>query len=56
MPEQIKEKLTPLELTYYQSYLERLDKYNREQSLDNNIDLTTDLNPPKELFIEIRVK
>eukprot|EP00347_Sterkiella_histriomuscorum_P006390 403352945 len=55
MPEHIKEKLTPAEITYYQKYLENIDTYNKSLSLDNNIDLTVDLTPPKDLFIEVRI-
>jgi len=56
MPEHIKEKITPGELTYYNSYLEMIDQYNRTLSDHNNIDLTIDMKPPKELFIEVRIK
>ena len=56
MPEHIKEKVTPAELTYYQKYLDMIDEYNKSLSLNNNIDLTVDMTPPKELFIEVRIK
>ena len=55
MPLHLKEKLSPLELTFYQNYLENLDEYNKSLSEFNNLDLTTDLTPPKELFIEVKV-
>lgn len=35
--------------------MENLDEYNKSLSLQNNIDLTVDLTPPKELFIEVRI-
>jgi GINS complex subunit 1 len=35
--------------------LEGIDEYNRSLSLSNNIDLTVDLTPPKELFVEVRI-
>jgi len=56
MPEHVKDKLTPAEITYYQKYLDNIDQYNKSLSLENNIDLTVDLTPPKELFIEVRIK
>jgi hypothetical protein len=33
MPEHMKEKLTPGELAYYQSYLDNLDEYNKSLSI-----------------------
>lgn len=33
-----------------------IDSYNRSLSIHNNIDLTVDLIPPKDLFIEVRIK
>lgn len=56
MPEPIKENLSVAELNYYSKYLDALDTYNKRLSLHNNIDLTVDLTPPKELFIEVRIK
>ena len=56
MPEHIKEKLSVAELQYYQNYLGALETYNKSLSLKNNIDLTVDLTPPKELFIEVRIQ
>ena len=55
LPEHIKEKLSPGEVTYYQSYLEAIDAYNKALGCAG-IDLTVDMTPPKELFIEVRVK
>ena len=55
MPEHIKENLSVAELNYYQRYLDAVDAYNKNVSRVNNIDLTVDLSPPKELFIEVRV-
>ena len=55
LPEHIKEKLSPAEIAYYQRYIEAINEYNK--SLNGlNIDLTVDMTPPKELFIEVRVK
>ena len=57
LPEHIKEKLCPAEVTYYQTYIEAIDEYNR--SVGGGafaLDLTVDMTPPKELFIEVRVK
>ena len=55
MPEPIREKITPAEFTYYNKYLEMIDEYNKSLML-SNIDLTIDMKPPKELFIEVRIK
>lgn len=57
LPEHIKEKLSPAEVSYYQRYLEGIDEYNRSFAQAGlNLDLTVDMTPPKELFIEVRVK
>ena len=56
LPEHIKEKMNPAEITYYQKYLDLIDEYNRSISLNNNIDLTIDMTPPKNLFLEVRIK
>ena len=55
MPEHIKDNLSVAEINYYQKYLLAIDSYNKRLSEVNNIDLTVDLSPPKELFIEVRV-
>lgn len=54
MPEHIKEKLAPAEIAYYQRYIESIDEYNKQIGV--NMDLTIDMTPPKDLFIEVRVK
>ena len=57
MPEHIKEKLAPAEVSYYQKYLEAIDEYNKSLTMGAlALDLTIDMTPPKELFIEVRVK
>ena len=56
MPEHQKEKISVGELTYYNSYIDMIDEYNKSISQQNNIDLTVDMKPPKDLFIEVRVK
>ncbi len=57
MPEHIKEKLCPAEVAYYQRYLEAIDEYNKSLLIGAmTMDLTVDMTPPKELFIEVRVK
>jgi hypothetical protein len=59
--------LSPGEIAYYQTYIESIDRYNQALSESGNIgggssisvlnlDLTVDMTPPKELFIEVRVK
>ena len=55
MPEHIKDNLSVAEINYYQKYLMAVDNYNKHLSEVNNIDLTVDLSPPKDLFIEVRV-
>ena len=47
-------------MEYFKTYLENIDTYNKAVSNmfsndSNNIDLTVDFNPPKDLFIEVRV-
>ena len=60
IPDHLLENLSDNELRYFQNYVENLDSYNKSISSmlgadSGNIDLTVDLNPPKELFIEVRV-
>ena len=44
-------------MNYYDSYIESIDSYNKEYAqFCSGIDLTVDLTPPKELFIEVRIK
>ena len=43
-------------MEYYKNYVDAIDEYNKSLSSLNNIDLTVDMDPPKELFIEVRVK
>ena len=60
LPEHIKEKLSPAEITYYQNYIDAIDEYNKSFAVPGaqplSLDLTVDMTPPKELFIEVRVK
>ena len=60
IPDHILEKLSESEVRYFKEYLENLDNYNKSISNmlgsdSSNIDLTVDFNPPKDLFIEVRV-
>ena len=60
IPDHLQEKLSPAELDYFKTYLENIDNYNKAVSNmfandSNNIDLTVDFNPPKDLFLEVRV-
>lgn len=48
--------MSPSEVQYFESYCEQLDSYVGEYSNFCNLDLTVDLTPPKELFIEVRIK
>ena len=57
MPAHIAENLSQSELKYYDNYVEAIDAYNKDYaSFCQGLDLTVDLTPPKELFIEVRVK
>lgn len=56
MPPHIGQNLSPSELQYFESYCEQLDTFVNEYSNFCNLDLTVDLTPPKELFIEVRIK
>ena len=60
LPDHILEKLSESEASYFKTYVDNLDGYNKAicnmlGSDSNNIDLTVDLNPPKDLFVEVRV-
>ena len=61
VPDHMMEKISPAEIEYFKTYLENLETYNKTvsnmfSSDSNNIDLTVDFNPPKDLFIEVRVR
>ena len=57
MPKHIADNLSPSEMKYYDSYVEAIDSYNKEYAqFCSGIDLTVDLTPPKELYIEVRIK
>ena len=45
--------MSPSEHKYFEDYIQALDAYNQNSC---GMDLTVDTNPPKELFIEVRVK
>ncbi len=47
LPEHIKEKLSPSEVSYYQQYQEALDEYSKSIHEGLRLDLTVDLTPPK---------
>ena len=60
IPDHIIEKLSESEVVYFKKYINNLDNYNKAISEMigsdvSNIDLTVDFNPPKDLFIEVRV-
>ena len=60
IPDHVMEKMSENELRYYKQYMENLEEYNKQISTlfgseNNNIDLTVDFHPPKDLFIEVRV-
>mmetsp|Transcript_13091 Transcript_13091/g.22095 ORF Transcript_13091/g.22095 Transcript_13091/m.22095 type:complete len:147 (-) Transcript_13091:20-460(-) len=60
IPDHLLENLSPAEAQYFKSYLDNVDNYSKSisnmfSSDSNNIDLTVDFNPPKDLFIEVRV-
>ena len=56
LPEHIAANLTPSEIRYFETYCAQLDAYTNDYASYCNLDLTVDLTPPKDLFIEIRVK
>eukprot|EP00736_Rhodelphis_marinus_P005343 Rmarinus@m.26569 len=51
MPESQKERLGPTEIEFFKSYNSSLGAYMEEV----NLDLTADLDPPKDLYIQVRV-
>ena len=60
IPDHLLEQLGEGEVRYFEKYIENLDKYNKSisdmiGSDASNFDLTVDFNPPKDLFIEVRV-
>ena len=56
MPPHIAQNLTPGEMKYFETYCAQLDAYTNDFSTYCNLDLTVDLTPPKDLFIEVRIK
>ena len=56
MPGHIGQNLSPSELKYFETYCAELDSYTNEYANFTNLDLTVDLTPPKDLFIEVRIK
>ena len=55
MPAHTKEKLHPAEIQYFRKYGESLDKLSQDLFETNNMDLTVDMAPPKDLYIEVRI-
>ena len=43
-------------MKYFETYCAQLDAYTSEFSQYCNLDLTVDLTPPKDLYIEVRIK
>jgi GINS complex subunit 1 len=56
MPSHIKDKLSQAEISYYKNYIELIDDYNKSFDLPFGMDLMVDMTPPKDLYIEVRVK
>ena len=57
LPDHINENLSQSERFYYKEYLSAIDQINQDYSIGSAaLDLTVDLTPPKELFIEVRIK
>ena len=55
MPDHLQENLSEHEKKFFKSYVDELDKYADETGINSvPLDLTVDLMPPKELFIEVR--
>ena len=56
LPPHIAANLTTGEIRYFETYCAQLDAYTNEYANYSNLDLTVDLTPPKDLFIEVRIK
>ena len=56
LPPHILAELSPSEVNYFNQYVESIDAVSKEYAQFTALDLTVDMNPPKELFIEVRVK
>ncbi len=57
LPDHINENLSQSERSYYKEYLSAIDQLNQDYSVgSSSLDLTVDLTPPKELYIEVRIK
>ena len=57
LPDHINENLSQSERSYYKEYLSAIDQLNQDYSVGSSaLDLTVDLTPPKELYIEVRIK
>ena len=57
LPDHINEILSQSERSYYNEYLSAIDQLNQDYSVgSSSLDLTVDLTPPKELYIEVRIK
>lgn len=55
MPGHLNENLSEAERLYFKQYVGALDEYSQEIKINQQpLDLTVDLMPPKELFIEVR--
>ena len=54
LPDEIKQNLNEMELQWFQQYNRLLASYMRSIGLDEGIDLTVFMNPPKGLYIEVR--
>ncbi len=60
IPTHILDNMSESEMQYFKKYLDNLEAYNKSVSglFGNditNLDSTVDFNPPKDLFIEVRV-
>lgn len=57
LPDHINENMSQSERSYYKEYLSAIDQLNQDYSVgSSSLDLTVDLTPPKELYIEVRIK
>ena len=60
IPDYLLDNLSAEETKYFKKYVDNIDEYNKSvsdmfKSDSNNLDITVDFNPPKDLFIEVRV-
>jgi GINS complex subunit 1 len=57
LPTHINENLSQGERSFFKTYLSAIEQLNSDYAIGGTpLDLTVDLTPPKELFVEVRIK